>query len=341
MKTALKKLVLILIITIIAIGLYLAYLFLYPNYSTEKKESVYLYIYPTTTKQDIKNQLQEKLQVHNISGFDMVSKALRFRKIRVGRYEVKNGMNNLSLVRMLRNGTQKPMKLRIKPVRTNAELSNYLSKKMMQDSASFMQVLNDTVFLKNQNLTPQTVLSLFIPNSYEIFWNASAKSVFNRMKKEYDHFWNAQRKQKASKIPLTIMEVNTLASIVDWETNNKQEKPIVAGLYINRLKKGIPLQSDPTVIFAVGDFTIRRVLNKHLRFKSPYNTYLVKGLPPSPIRTPTVAGIDAVLNYDKNDFIFMCASEKFNGCHNFAKTLSEHMKNARKYQKALNERGIK
>ncbi len=341
MKTTLKTVTLISIIAILSIGLYFAYLFLYPNYSTENKENTYLYVYPTTTQQDIKNQLQEKMKVGSMTGFDVVSKALRFRKVRVGRYEVKSGINNLTLIRMLRNGTQKPMKLRIKPVRTNAELSRYLSKKMMQDSASFMEVLNDTVFLKKHDLTPQTVLSLFIPNSYEIFWNASPKSVFNRMKKEYDHFWNAQRKEKASKIPLTIMEVNTLASIVDWETNNKQEKPIVAGLYINRLRKGIPLQSDPTVIFAVGDFTIRRVLHKHLRFKSPYNTYLVKGLPPSPIRTPTVAGIDAVLNYDKNDFIFMCASEKFNGCHNFATTLSEHMKNARKYQKALNERGIK
>ena len=174
-----------------------------------------------------------------------------------------------------------------------------------------------------------------------MFWNVKAEKIFDRMYKEYEKFWTDERKQKAAAIPLTQLQVSTLASIVEAETNSRAEKPIVAGLYINRLKRNMPLQADPTVIFALGDFTVKRVLNAHTRIESPYNTYQNTGLPPGPIRIPTLAGLDAVLDYDRNNYIFMCAKETLNGEHNFASTWAEHKKNAAKYQKALNERGIR
>ncbi len=340
-----NKIIKILSLTVIALALaivaYLVFVVFFLGYKTKNEKSVYLHIYPNSTKEDIKQELFSKTEVQTTLGFDIAEKLLKYNKMRTGRYEVKSGMNSLSIVRMLRNGAQKPLKLRIRPIRTTEQLARQLSSQLMEDSTAFINVLTDTALLANYNLTPKTVIVLFIPNSYEVFWNTTPKNLLKRMHKEYTNFWNNSRRKKAELIPLSIMEVNILSTIVDSETNSVREKPVVAGLYINRLKKGIPLQADPTVVFAVGDFTIRRVLLEHIKIDSPYNTYLNKGLPPGPIRTPTKSGIDAVLNYDKNDYIFMCASEKFNGEHNFAKTLSEHLSNARKYQRELNRRGIK
>ena len=210
----------------------------------------------------------------------------------------------------------------------------------MADSASILQHLNDSAFLTKYELNPNTSVALFIPDTYEVFWDMAADELFERMKKEYDRFWNDERKEKAALIPMTEVEVSTLASIVEEETNSKSERPIVAGLYINRLKTDMPLQADPTVKFAYGDFSLRRITGTHLRTQSPYNTYKNKGLPPGPIRLATASGIDAVLNHEKHNYIFMCAKETLNGEHNFAATYAEHQVNARKYQKALDERKI-
>src|SRR5690606_10280298 len=182
---------------------------------------------------------------------------------------------------------------------------------------------------------------MFIPNSYEMFWNTSAKDFFLRMNKEYKSFWTSERLKKAEDLKLTPQQVTILASIVDAEALADKEMPTIAGLYLNRLRRGIKLEADPTVIFANNDFTIRRVLNRHLTKDSPYNTYRVRGLPPGPIMMPSIAAIDATLNPETHNYIFMCAKEDFSGYHNFATTLAEHLVNARKFQKALNQRNIK
>ncbi len=337
MNKIIRTLSIIIAILVITVVIYTTYLLFFFNYKTENDKSTYLYIYPDFTKKDIKRELISQTDVQSTLGFDIAERLFAFKKIRPGRYELKNGMNSISVVRMLRNGTQTPLRLRIKPARTTEQLAHQLSSQLMRDSVAFIKVLKDTSLLGTYNLTPETAIALFIPNSYDIFWNISPKSLIKRMHKEYTAFWNQSRRQKAKAIPLSIMEVNILSTIVDSETNNVKEKPIIAGLYINRLKKGIPLQADPTVVFAVRDFTIRRILLKHIKVDSPYNTYINKGLPLGPIRTPTKSGIDAVLNYDKNNYLFMCASDKFNGEHNFAKTFSKHLSNARKYQRAKEE----
>jgi UPF0755 protein len=210
----------------------------------------------------------------------------------------------------------------------------------MIDSIDIANLLTEKSILQEYNFTKQTLPALFIPNTYQVYWNISAKDFLNRMFKEYKRFWTEERQNKAKAIGLTPIEVSILASIVEEETNNKSEKPMVAGLYINRLKKGMPLQADPTVKFAWQDFTLRRITNKHLTIDSPYNTYKIIGLPPGPIRIPSPEGIDAVLNYSKHNYLYMCAKEDFSGTHNFASTLSEHNRNARKYWDALNKRKI-
>jgi UPF0755 protein len=182
---------------------------------------------------------------------------------------------------------------------------------------------------------------MFLPNTYQMYWNTTAKSFFERMNKEYEKFWTPERKQKAAELNLTPIQVSILASIVDAEALHDDEMPTIAGLYLNRLKRGIKLEADPTVIYATGDFTIKRVLNRYLSTPSPYNTYRVTGLPPGPIMMPSVAAVKAVLNYKQHNYIYMCAKEDFSGYHNFATNVAEHQANARRFQQALNERGIK
>jgi UPF0755 protein len=250
-------------------------------------------------------------------------------------------MNNFSLLRKLRSGRQDAVKVKINNIRTKEQLAGRLSEYLMPDSAEILNLLNDSAFLSQFELDTNVAVSLFIPNTYEIFWDTDATGIFTRMQKEFDKFWTKERRAKADEIPLSLYEVMTLASIIEEETNNKKEHPIIAGLYINRLKTGMPLQACPTIRFALNDFTIKRVLFKHIRYASPFNTYKNTGLPPGPIRLPSIQCIDAVLNYEKHDYLFMCASELLNGQHNFAVTGEEHMVNARNYQKALDARGIK
>jgi UPF0755 protein len=204
-----------------------------------------------------------------------------------------------------------------------------------------MQLMNNDSLARQYGFNTENFYSMFIPNTYEIWWNTSAEKFFERMHTEYSKFWTEERLNKAKAINLSPNEVSILASIVKGEAMHNDEMPKIAGLYLNRLERGILLQADPTVIFAAQDFTIRRVLNKHLAIPSPYNTYLNKGLPPGPITLPSIASIDAVLNFQKHEYIYMCAKDDFSGYHNFAKTMTEHLINARKFQHALNERNIK
>lgn len=322
---------------IVAAILYAAYLFFAPNISVENDDKAYLCIKDSSTMADVVAELDKTVNVFNIAAFKQASFIFNYKKIRPGRYELTSGMNNFSLVRMLRAGRQTPVKLTFNNIRTKEQLAGRLSKVIMADSVSILGLMNDTAYLNTFGLTPNTAIAMFIPNTYEVFWDLDARELFGRMKKEYDIFWTDERKTKAAAIPLTPVEVATLASIVEEETNSKAERPMVAGLYINRLKTDMPLQADPTLKFAVGDFSIKRLKLEHILKISPYNTYRNKGLPPGPIRVATQNGLDAVLNYVKHDFIFMCAKETLNGEHNFAVTYAEHQANAKKYQKALDD----
>ena len=272
--------------------------------------------------------------------WDLYNKVLSFRP-RTGRYRVSPDMTCLQLFRLLRNGSQEPMKLVVPNSRTMDRLASALSQSLMVDSAEIAGALTDSSYCDTHGYTTATIPALFIPNTYEVYWDITVDKLVERMERENDHFWTAERKAKAAACGLTREEVATLASIVDEETANDAEKPMIAGLYLNRLRLGMKLQADPTVKFAVGDFTLRRILGKHLLTDSPYNTYRVEGLPPGPIRIPSIAGLDAVLNHVEHPFLYMCAKEDFSGTHNFARTLAEHYQNARRYIRALNERGIK
>lgn len=331
---------------IVLSGLITAYVFysrIYqPNVVFEFEEEVYVYIPSGATFEDVQRILTDKGVVRNTSSFRWVAEQKSYTtRIKSGRYLLENGMNNNELVNLLRSGRQTPVNVVFNNVRTKEQLAGKIAAQLELDSLELLFAMTDTAFLNPLELNAFTVSALFLPNTYEFYWNVSVADFLARMEAEHHHFWTESRKTKAQKLKLTPEEVTTLASIVEKETLKKDEQPTVAGLYLNRLKKGMKLQSDPTVIYALGDFTINRVLNKDLKVDSPYNTYKHKGLPPGPISVPSIRAIDAVLNHDKHNYLFMCAKEDFSGYHNFAKTGTQHLINARKYRRALNERGIK
>jgi UPF0755 protein len=318
--------------------IYGVYVLFAPNIYLKTDESSYLCIPDSSSFEQVILLLEKEAKVLNVSAITQTALLFRYPKsIRSGRYELSAGMNNFQLIRKLRSGSQTPVQLTFNNIRTKEQLAGKLGKQLMADSASILFSLNDSAFLVNYNLTPATSISLFIPNTYEIFWNTNVIKLFERMHKEYTIFWTEDRKVKAAAIPLSQAEVSTLASIVEEETNSSTDRPMVAGLYINRLRQNMPLQADPTVRFALNDFTIKRILFGHLRVESPYNTYRNKGLPPGPIRIPTPKGIDAVLNHSKHNYLYMCASASFNGEHDFAVNYADHLVNAARYQRKLNE----
>ncbi|HCD76843.1 MAG TPA: endolytic transglycosylase MltG, partial [Prevotella sp.] len=246
-----------------------------------------------------------------------------------------------TVFRHIKNGQQTSVNLTIPEVKTMDRLAGALSRKLMMDSATVAQAFANEDFCRKYGYDTATIAALFIPNTYDIYWNVSLDRLMERMQKEYKVFWNRNREEKAKAMGLTPVEVATMASIVDEETANNQEKPMIAGMYYNRLKADMPLQADPTIKYAWKNFTLRRIYNNLLYIKSPYNTYKNTGLPPGPIKIASIKGIDAVLNHVHHDYLYMCAKEDFAGTHNFAKTYEEHLQNAAKYSKALNERGIK
>lgn len=261
--------------------------------------------------------------------------------IKKGRYGIDTHIGAYALFKQMKKGEQTPVNLPVPSVRIPETMAARLSKKLEIDSATIYKTLTDPALCQRLECDTNTIMGLFLPNTYNIYWDVTAEELLERMKKEYDRFWTDSRKKKAEALGLKPMEVMTLASIVAEETNYKPEKPIVAGLYLNRLKKGMLLQADPTVKFALKNFGAKRVLNSMLTVDNPYNTYRYAGLPPGPIRNPESDNVDAVLDYTEHDYLYMCAKETFDGTHNFAKTMSEHEANARRYAQALNERGIK
>lgn len=257
-----------------------------------------------------------------------------------GHYVLKPGMNVIEVARMLKLGLQTPVRVTINNVRIPGQLAQKLARQLEADSASFMRALTSPEVAREAGFDSVTLFSMFIPDTYEFYWTVSPEELVRRMKREYDRFWTEARDAKRKRSGLSRLEVMTLASIVYEETRKSDEMPRIAGVYINRLRRGIPLQADPTVKYAMQDFGLRRILYRHLKYPSPYNTYVNKGLPPSPICMPGKEAIEAVLNFEENDYLFFCARPTFDGYHNFARTLSEHMANARAYSAELNRRKI-
>ena len=303
-------------------------------------ETTYLYIDPDDTKDSVNIKIQQTAHPGISSGFSFLS-AVGGYKVRTGRYAINPDDYMLGLFRRLKQGRQTPVRLVLPSVRTMDRLAGTLGRKLMLDSATVAHSLTDSIFCRQYGYDTATIACLFIPNTYEIYWDTTLEDFMERMQKERATFWTKERLDKANAAGLTPDEVVTLASIVDEETTDNAEKPMVAGMYINRLRTGMPLQADPTVKFALRDFALRRIYHGHLDIDSPYNTYRHTGLPPGPIRIPSIAGIDAVLNYVRHDYLYMCAKEDFSGTHNFARTYREHLANAAKYTDALNHRGIR
>lgn len=257
-----------------------------------------------------------------------------------GRYAIGTA-GVLRTFRHISHGQQSPADLTIKSVRTLRDLTNNIGDQLMLSRIELLNQLSSKEECAKYGYTPETIIAMFVPNTYEVYWDISIDKFLEKMDKENKKFWTFERRQKAKEDKLSPVEVMTLASIVDEETDNENEMPLIAGMYINRLHIDMPLQADPTVKFATKNFEAHRIYHKWLDYDSPYNTYKYHGLPPGPIRIPSIAAIDAVLNYVHHDYIYMCAKEDFSGTHNFAKTYEEHQENAAKYAKALNERGIK
>ena len=317
---------------------YQYYTYYLPNFET-KQQSEYIYIDASTTFDEIISQLEEKKLIKNKHSFKRWAKLKKYtQNIKTGRYEIKNEMSNKDLINNLSRKIQAPVKLKLNNIRTKEQLCKKLDNQLMADSVDFMNMLNDNNLLLEYNVKKEEIIAFFIPNTYEVYWDIKPNDLLKRMNFEFKKFWNEKRLAKADSIKLSPIEVMTLASIVEEETNLAKDKPIIAGLYLNRLRIKMPLQACPTAKYAVGDFSLRRVLYEHTQVNSPYNTYKNIGLPPGPIRTPSIESIDAVLNYKKSTYLYMCAKETFNGEHNFASTYAEHVRNAQKYQAAFKKR---
>lgn len=309
---------------------------------SRQKETTYLYIDNDDTVDSVIFKLRPMAHKVAWNGFSTLARHSSMRKkVHPGRYAVEPNVSALRLFRNIRNGIQEPMQVTVPSVRTVDRLAAVLGQKLMIDSATIHQALTNADTCQRYGLDTLNIIGMFLPNSYEMYWTCSVNQLLQRMQRESNAFWNNDRRHKAEALNLTPQQVITLASIVDEETNATSEKTTIAGLYYNRLQRNIPLQADPTVKYAMGNFQLRRIYNSMLRTQSPYNTYMNRGLPPGPIRIPSIEAIDAVLNLQHHDYLYMCASPELNGRHRFATTLQQHQQNAREYAQALNARGIK
>ena len=318
-------------------------MFFYLTGSLSKSDKCeYVYIDDNDDLDSVAAKLKPIAKEQALLSFKLLSKHSGYSKnIRTGIYAILPDEGVIAVLRKLKNGHQEPVRLTIPESRTTDKLAGALSRKLMMDSLALSILFKDPTLCAKMGYDTTTIVCLFVPNTYEVYWNTSIENLLNRMKKEHDKFWNKSRQEKATALGLNPNEVCTLASIIDEETSNNPEKPMIARMYLNRLKKGMPLQADPTVKFALKDFALKRIYHNMLSTDSPYNTYKNTGLPPGPIKVASVAGIDAVLNAPSHNYLYMCAKEDFSGTHNFASSYSEHLRNAAKYSKALNERGIK
>ena len=312
-----------------------------PNVKLDGRKTAYLYIRTGSTYADVLKQLKDSSFVVDAKSFDWVARQKNYPQlVKAGRFKISNGMSNNQLINLLRSGAQEPVKITVNKVRSVRKIAEMVGSKLEADTDELYKMLTDNSYLSKFGKTKETAFALFISDTYYFNWNTTAEQFIERMYAESVKFWNDERREKAKDVKLTPDEVYTLASIVEEETIKGDEKPDVAGVYLNRIRIGMPLQADPTVKFAVGDFELKRILNKHLTVDNPYNTYKHTGLPPGPICLPSKSSIDAVLNYNKHKYLYFCAKDDFSGYHAFARTLIEHNVNAEKYRKALNKNKI-
>jgi len=335
------KVALVVLVILLVVGGFAAYKVFGPNTDGFRKGE-YLYIPTGATYEQVLNALDKEGFVKDINSFAFLAKKAQYPdKVKPGKYHIKKGMSNYDIIRMLRSGRQTSVKIVINKLRTKDDLVKVIGASLEADSNVLRQMLNDQVYLSQFGLGTNTAMCAVIPDTYEFWWNTSADKAFRKLAKYYKDYWTAERKQKAHARNLTPTDVVTLASIVEEETNNNAEKGTIASVYLNRMKVGMRLQADPTVKFAVGDFTIKRITGAITGTASPYNTYYTAGLPPGPICTPSKKSIEAVLNAPETNYLYFCAKEDFSGSHRFASNYADHMKNASLYQKALNARGIR
>lgn len=332
----------ILMVFVLSFGYWLYRTLMSPNVKTPDGKEYSLYIPTGSTYEQVMDQLKDAHVLVNEGSFTWLAKRKELpENIHPGHYVLKDGMSNRQLVNMLRGGLQTPVKVSFNNIRNVDMLAGRVATQIEADSASLSSLLHNQDYINQLGFNDCTLPALFLPDTYEFYWDTDAEGFVVRMFQEYNKFWNEERKQQAQEKGLTPVQVSTLASIVNKETNMTDEMPRVAGVYLNRLKNDWLLQADPTLIFAWNDYTIKRVLDRHKQIDSPYNTYKYPGLPPGPICIPSLAAIKSVLNAEDHHYFFFCAKEDFSGYHNFAKTLAEHNRNAAKYQQALNQRGIK
>ena len=330
-----KKILLITIpVVVVAVASVFAGLWYTDNKLPNFTKDHVLYVYPDMTAQQVLESL-DSVTVRPRSLARAFDKMETASKIKPGRYVIDTTVPSIYVARMLNFGWQTPQNMTLSgTMRSKGVIARKIAMQMMVDSASVAQALDSADFLAGYGFTPENVFAMILPDTYQMYWTASVKDIFDRLKKEYDAFWTPERLEKAKAQKLSQMQVSVVASIVSGETLKDFEYPIIAGVYLNRYKKGMKLQADPTVCFC-WDYKLDRVLKKHLTIDSPYNTYKYAGLPPAPINVPPKACIDAVLNPDKHGYIYFCASPEFNGTHRFAVGYNEHLKNAREFQRAL------
>ncbi len=307
----------------------------------QNNETATILIPCDATFDDLVDSLKTNQCIDDEGMFRSMAKMRHLNKhVKGGRYVFEPGTSTLSAVKKLYAGNQDAMRITINKHRTKQHLCDFMASKLEMSSDDLLTVLNDSAICANHGFSTHTIIAMFIQNTYDIYWNIGPEKLLDRMEKEYNRFWTSVRKGQCTDIGLTPIEVITLASIVEEETNDNNEKPLIASVYLNRLHKGMLLQADPTLKYAAGDFTIRRLLNKHIAIDNPYNTYRYKGLPPGPICIPSIASIDAVLENHYSDYLFFCAKEDMSGRHNFARNATEHAANAARFHQALNKKGI-
>jgi UPF0755 protein len=339
--TVKKFIIALVLLIIISLGItcvvyYLRYFG--PNVSDKEQ---YLYIHTGATFDDVYKTIRDKGIVKDTTTFHWAAVNMKYTtRVKSGKYRLHEGMSNRKFINMLASGAQEPVTVSYHNLRLKEQFAGFISKKIEPDSIAILNLLDSAAFVKQYGFTTDNVYTMFMPNSYQMYWNTSPEKFFKRMYANYEKFWTPERKQRAAEINLSPIQVSILASIVDAEALHDDEMPTIAGLYLNRLKKGMKLESDPTVIFALHDFTIHRVLNKDLKVISPYNTYMYTGLPPGPVMMPSINAVNSVLDYKASAYLYMCAKADFSGYHAFATNVADHLINAHKFQQALDARHI-
>ncbi|MBC7920024.1 MAG: endolytic transglycosylase MltG [Ferruginibacter sp.] len=313
-----------------------------PNLQAEKEDR-FLLIPTGATYRTVMDSLRKNDVVRDELSFSLLAKMVGYQdRVLPGRYLIRKDMNNRDAVRILQRGLQTPVRLTFNNIRLKEELVEKVARNLEMSPDTLLSRLNSRVAAGKYGFDTTTIMCMFLPNTYEVLWTVKPDNLLDRMSREYQKFWNETRRQRAAAIGFTPVEVSILASVVEAEQmRHNDEKPRVAGLYVNRLKAGTPLQADPTLIFALRDFSIRRVLKVHREVDSPYNTYARPGLPPGPINLPSLASLEAVLHYEKHDYVYMCAKEDFSGYHRFTNDFNQHLNNARLFQAALNKLNIR